>query len=190
MWVRVILSSLPLCVWRKQSSGVQSALVLNSTPPTTTLSDRKAWLLFCCSSVCGLWSTPLGKRSALTLFHAAPRFTSSAHNICLGVGRGLGRALSQPGPLFIHQLCLRLCGCVRSWGSSPLPHPSLPKHPPTVCLLTWPRVVLGPGPRAPVCVWHSPLLTPWWCVIGGICACLCLPGPLDAGGNRMREDQL
>lgn len=33
MWVRVILSSLPLCVWRKQSSGVQSALVLNSTPP-------------------------------------------------------------------------------------------------------------------------------------------------------------
>lgn len=49
----------------------------------------------------------------------------------------------------------------------------------------------GPWPSGPcVCVCHSPLLTPWRCVIGGICACLCLPVPLDAGGNRMREDQL
>lgn len=63
--------------------------------------------------------------------------------------------LSSPGPfsLFIHQLrlCLRLCGCVESWGPSPFPHPSL-SCPPTFCLLTWPRVMLGPDPQAPVCV--------------------------------------
>lgn len=180
------LLSFSLCVWRKES-GIHGSG--SSPPPSThTLSDRKEQLL-CCSSVGGLWSLTFGKRLSPTVPYSGwPNIACPQHLSGCRAGPRQGAVTARP---LVHSSALsqNVWVCLKL-GSSPLPHPSLPKHPPTVCLLTWLGVVLGPGPRAPVCVWHLPLLTPWWCVIGGICVCLCLPGLLDAGGNRMWEDQL
>lgn len=152
MWVTVILSSPSLCVFGEKKRCTERVLVLPwfwLFPPT--LSDRMERLLRC-FTVCGLSWLLLGKRSSPTLFHAAPGPTSSAHNICLEAGRGLGRALSQPGPLFIHQLCLRMCGCVWSWGPplslTPL---SLNTHPLSAC-------------------WHG-LGSFWALALGPLCVC-------------------
>lgn len=86
--------------------------------------------------------------------------------MCIYLGWGFfvlrNKPLSWPGlfSLSIHQLCLclRLCGCVGSWGPSPFPLPlSLalsPGHPPSVC---WrgPRGRFGPWPSGPcVCVYE------------------------------------
>ena len=107
--------------------------------------------------------------------------------------------IARPLYLFIHQLCLclRLCGCVRSWGPSPFPHPSLSN---SLCFSLLPTNRLsadvargrsGPWPLGPsVCMCVVRPSSPCGAVIGGICVCLCLPVLLDAGGNRMREDQL
>lgn len=71
-------------------------------------------------------------------------------------------ALSWPGPLFIHQLCLclRLCGCVGSWGPSPFPHPAVSLLP-TYCLSAdVARGRCGPWPSGPcacICVSRWPL---------------------------------
>lgn len=127
------LFSFSLCVGRKESGVESTCCCIHGSAPPSPLSDLKERFL-CCSSVRRLWSLPVGERSSPTLFHAAPGLTSYAHNICLDAGRGLDRALSQPGPLFIHQLCLRMCGCVWSWGPplslTPL---SLNTHPLSAC---------------------------------------------------------
>ena len=115
-------------------------------------------------------SRPTRPNSAIII--ARPLVHSSALSLSLSqtvwVCRELGVPLLSLTPLSLSRSRSRSC-------------------PPTVRLLTWPGVVLGP--RAPVCVYVccSPLPSR---VIGGICVCLCLPVPLDAGGNRMREDQL
>lgn len=155
MWVTVILSSPSLCVFGEKKvvyrarAGASTALALS---PHFIRSEGTTFVFV---SVCGLWSLPLGKRSSPTLFHAAPGLTSSAHNICLDAGRGLGRALSQPGPLFIHQFCLRMCGCVWSWGPplslTPL---SLNTHPLSACwrgLGSFWALALGPQCVCDIC---------------------------------------
>lgn len=149
------LFSFSLCVGRKES-GVESACCCihgsaPHPPPPHPLSDLKERFL-CCSSVRRLWSLPLGERSSPTLFHAAPwpNIVCPQHLSGCRAGPRQGAVTGRP---LVHSSALsqNVWVCLEL-GSSPLPHPSLPKHPPTVCLLTWLGVVLGPGPRAPVCV--------------------------------------
>lgn len=129
------LFSFSLCVGRKES-GVESACccIHGSAPHPPT--SYQIWRNdFCVVLQCvGCGHYPSVKGRLRLFFMQRPGLTSYAHNICLDAGRGLDRALSQAGPLFIHQLCLRMCGCVWSWGPplslTPL---SLNTHPLSAC---------------------------------------------------------
>lgn len=110
----------------------------------------------CCSTVCGLWSSQLGKRSSLTLF--LPHIPCPQHVSGSRVGPPHSIITARPLCLFIHQLCLRRCGCVASWGPSPFPHSSLlPKHPLPVC-------------------WRGLGLF-WTLALGSVCVCLTFSPP-------------
>lgn len=141
------LFSFSVCVCRRESlcccfhcSG--------AFPPVYQIGRNDFFL--CCSSVCGLWSLPFGKRSSLTLFHAAPGPTSSTHHICLDARQG------QAPCSFISSVS----ECVGVSGAGALPSPS-PLSPlsPTDCLsadVAWGRSGLWPsGPC--VCVTFAPL---------------------------------
>lgn len=133
------------------------------------------------------------------------RLTSPSHNMRLYLGWGLSSYATKQhyhcqDPFacsFISSVSLSDCvGVSGAWipllSLTPLPLSLLPTHRLSADL-AWGHC--GPWPSGPlvcVCVYVCCPLLPSLprCVIGGICVRLCLPGPLDAGGNRMREDQL
>lgn len=156
----------------------------------------------CCSPVCGLWSSWLGKGHCLHFFsqycasHPLPTTCVWIQGGASCPSRPNNTIIARLVRLFIHQLSLSQTMWV-CWeqGSSLLfltPFSLLSTHRLSADVARgrsgpW---LLGPYVCVCACVCHLPLLTPWRCVIGGICVCLCLPVQLDAGGNRMREDQL
>ncbi len=121
--------------------------------------------MFCCSTVCGLWSSRLGKGHRL-LFFSQCYASHPLPTTCVCIKGGASRptrpnsAIIARPPLLVHSSALsQIVWVCRELGSLSFPSPlsltlSLSLScPPTVCLLTWPGVVLGSGPRAPVCVY-------------------------------------
>lgn len=118
--------------------------------------------MFCCSTVCGLWSPWLGK-GHLLLFFSQCFASHPLPTTCVWIQGGATRPTEAKhsyhcqAPQLGHSqaLCLSQTMWVcRELGSLSFPSPlSLSLScPPTICLLTWPGVVLVPHPRAPVCV--------------------------------------
>lgn len=113
--------------------------------------------MLCCSTVCGLWSSWLSK-GHLLLFspNVSPHIFCPQHVSVSRVGPLVLRnqtAVSFPGP---YACSFISSASVSDWmgalGAGVFLISLTLSCPPTVCLLTWPRVILGPGPRAPVCV--------------------------------------
>ncbi len=160
--------------------------------------------MFCCSTVCGLWSSRLGKGHRL-LFFSQCYASHPLPTTCVCIKGGASRptrpnsAIIARPPLLVHSSALsQIVWVCRELGSLSFPSPLsltlslslLPTHRLSADVARGRSGLWPSGPCVCVCVCCSPLPSQRHCVIGGICVCLCLPVPLDAGGNRMREDQL
>lgn len=156
MWVTVILSaSSSMWAGRKQSSHTaHTACVgvpLCGLFPLT-LSDRKAWCVVVLQYVgCGHHSSVKGH---LLRFFSQCFASHPLPTTCAWIpGGASAQHYHCQAPLLVHSSALSQTMWVcRELGSLSFPSPISPAQPPTVCLLTWPGVVLGPGPRVPVCV--------------------------------------
>lgn len=171
MWVAVILSALlHVSPEKTEQSYVYCMCVYVSVCRIfpLTLSDRGVWCFVVLQCVgCGhhVLVKVISFSPNVSPHIHCPQHVSVSRVRLLGLrGRtvlsSLGLLL---GCLFIYQLCLKLCGCVRSEGLSSFLHPSLTlsfAHPLSVC-------------------WHGPRLF-WALALGALCICVTFAIPLPA----------